>query len=73
MMTQEAVLSSRIEGTQATMGKVLEYEAGFSPMAADPERAADIQEVLNYRQAMWRAVDLLMELPLCQRLIKEAR
>lgn len=71
LMTQEAVLSSRIEGTQATMGEVLEYEAGVSPMPADPERTADIQEVLNYRQAMWRAVDLLTELPLCQRLLKE--
>ena len=28
MTTQEAVLSSRIEGTQATMGEVLEFEAG---------------------------------------------
>ncbi|WP_287043312.1 Fic/DOC family N-terminal domain-containing protein [Desulfonatronospira sp. MSAO_Bac3] len=27
LMTQEAVLSSRIEGTQATFGEVLEYEA----------------------------------------------
>ena len=27
LTTQEAVLSSRIEGTQATMGEVLEYEA----------------------------------------------
>ena len=27
LMTQEAVLSSRIEGTQATMGEVLEFEA----------------------------------------------
>ena len=28
LTTQEAVLLSRIEGTQATMGEVLEYEAG---------------------------------------------
>ena len=28
LTTQEAVLSSRIEGTQATMGEVLEFEAG---------------------------------------------
>ena len=28
LFTQEAVLSSRIEGTQATMGEVLEFEAG---------------------------------------------
>jgi len=71
LMTQEAVLSSRIEGTQATMGDVLEFEAGIGPKTVDPERSADIQEVLNYRKAMWRAVDLLEELPLCQRLIKE--
>ncbi len=28
LTTQEAVLSSKIEGTQATMGEVLEFEAG---------------------------------------------
>jgi Fic family protein len=29
--TQEAVLSSRIEGTQATLGEVLKFEAGEQP------------------------------------------
>jgi Fic family protein len=72
LMTQEAVLSSRIEGTRATMGEVLEYEAGAAPKDADPERTADIVEVLNYRKAMWRAVELLQELPLCQRILKDA-
>lgn len=62
LMTQEAVLSSRIEGTQATMGEVLEYEAGISPATDDPKLTADIQEVLNYRQAMWHAVDLLSKI-----------
>jgi Fic family protein len=71
LMTQEAVLSSRIEGTQATMGEVLEFEAGVGPKIGAPDRTADIQEVLNYRKAMRRAVELLDELPLCQRLIKE--
>ena len=71
LMTQEAVLSSRIEGTQATMGEVLEFEAGISPKTIDPDRTADIHEVLNYRKAMRRAVELLEELPLCQRLIRE--
>ena len=28
LMSQEAVLSSKIEGTQATLGEVLEFEAG---------------------------------------------
>ncbi len=30
LTTQEAVLSSKIEGTQATFGEVLQYEADFS-------------------------------------------
>src|SRR4030042_1811259 len=70
LMTQEAVLSSRIEGTQATMSEVLEYEAGIN-LKTDPEKTADIHEVLNYRKAMWRAVELLKKLPLCQRLLNE--
>jgi len=49
-MTREAVLSSRIEGTQATMGDVLQFEAGQAP--ASPRRRDDINEVLNYRAAM---------------------
>lgn len=70
LTTQEAVLSSRIEGTQATMGEVLEFEAG--QQATSPERREDIQEVLNYRAAMREAVGLLTELPLSQRVIREA-
>ena len=31
LTTQEAVLSSRIEGTQATLGDVLKFEAGEEP------------------------------------------
>lgn len=68
---QEAVLSSRIEGTQATLSEVLEFEAGLFPEAENPERAHDIQEVLNYRNAMSRALELLKKLPICQRVIKE--
>lgn len=45
LVTREAVLSSRIEGTQATMGDVLQFEAGQAP--ASPRRRDDIQEVLN--------------------------
>lgn len=72
LTTQEAVLSSRIEGTQATMGEVLEYEAEGDTKDITPERKADINEVLNYRHAMRRSIELLKELPLCQRIIKEA-
>jgi Fic family protein len=68
--TQEAVLSSRIEGTQATMGEVLEFEAG--QQASSPERREDIQEVLNYRAAMREAERLLATLPVSQRVVREA-
>ena len=72
LTTQEAVLSTRIEGTQATMGEVLEYEAGAGPDESEAEKVADIWEVLNYRQAIREARDLLEELPLSGRLIKSA-
>ena len=70
MTAQEAVLSSRIEGTQATMGEVLQFEAGEEP--ASPARRDDIHEILNYRAAMHQAAKSLERLPLCQRIIKEA-
>ena len=70
MTTQEAVLSSRIEGTQATMGEVLEFEAGQE--AESPQRRDDIHEVLNYRAAMHEAERMLEDLPICQRVVREA-
>ena len=72
LTTQEAVLSSRIEGTQATMGEVLEYEAEGNSDNISNEKKEDIQEVLNYRRAMGHAISLLEKLPLCQRVIREA-
>ena len=70
LTTQEAVLSSRIEGTEATMGDVLGFEAGQEPES--PARRDDIQEVLNYRSALRRAEELLAELPLSLRVVREA-
>jgi Fic family protein len=69
LTTQEAVLSSRIEGTQASLGEVLEYQA--EPKAViEPGRKADIQEIINYRRAMATAVKSLQQRPLCINLIK---
>jgi Fic family protein len=68
LLSQEAVLSSKIEGTQATLGEVLEYEAG--QLVADVEKRLDIHEVLNYRKALRHATAQLDKLPLSQRLIK---
>ena len=70
LATREAVLSSRIEGTQATMDEVLQFEAGQEP--ALPQRRNDILEVLNYRAAMRQAENSLEELPLSQRVVREA-
>ncbi len=49
LTTREAVLSSRIEGTQATMGEVLEFEADVKRSQLSQKRRDDIYEVLNYR------------------------
>ena len=69
LTSQEAVLSSKIEGTQATLGEVLEFEA--SEDTATGQKRDDIQEVLNYRKALWHAVKSLDELPLSLRLVRE--
>ena len=71
MTVQEAVLSSRIEGTQATLGEVLAFEAEGGPQDETTPKKADIHEVLNYRRALREATRLLETLPLSQRLIKE--
>jgi Fic family protein len=69
LTNQEAVLSSRIEGTQASVEEVLEYEADPSE-PIEPGKRADIQEILNYRQAMGQAVESLKKRPLCLNMVK---
>jgi Fic family protein len=71
LTTQEAVLSSRIEGTQATMGEVLEFEAREDITKVTAEKRDDIQEILNYRKALRHAMTMLETLPLSQRVILE--
>ena len=70
LSAHEAVLSSRIEGTQVTLGEVLEFEADDG-RHQPPERRHEIREVYNYRRAIHLATELLDELPLCGRLLKE--
>lgn len=61
--TQEAVLSSKIEGTQADFEDVLKFEAGESP--AEPSRREDIHEIMNYRKALRLSENLLHDRPFC--------
>jgi Fic family protein len=58
---REAVLSSKIEGTQATVGEVLKFEAGEAP--EQESRREDIYEIMNYRQALREAERELQERP----------
>lgn len=64
---REAVLSSRIEGTQATLGELLAAEAG----ARVRRSPADLREVANYVAALEYGVERLRELPLSLRLVRE--
>ena len=61
---KEALLSSQIEGTQATLDDVLD------PLL-DENANRNVADVINYIRATEFAVKRLRELPLCNRLIKE--
>lgn len=72
LTTQEAVLSSRIEGTQVSLGEVLEIEAGGRSDALTQPKRDDAEEVLNYRAAMRACVEAMTERPLSQHLVRAA-
>jgi Fic family protein len=69
LITQEAVLSSRIEGTQATLGDVLKFEAGEEPK--HEAQRLDIQEITNYRKALRAAEQELKTRPFNLNLLLE--
>ncbi len=64
---REAALSSQIEGTQASLIDLLEYEAH----AAEPERPVDVAEIANYVGAMNYGLERLHDFPVSLRLIRE--
>src|SRR5437667_4756349 len=64
---REAVLSSRIEGTQTTLGELLAAEAG-AVVERSPE---DLREGGNYVAALEYGVRRLKKLPLSLRLVRE--
>ncbi len=63
---KEALLSSQIEGTQASLEDIFEYESGDKP-----ENINDVAEVINYIRALNYGMDRLKTLPMSLRLIKE--
>lgn len=60
---KEALLSSQIEGTQATLDDILDP-------AVEENQNANVAEVLNYIKAINYALNELKTLPLCMRLLK---
>jgi Fic family protein len=65
---REAVLSSRIEGTQASLSDLYAYEAGQLALF---ETTSDVREVYNYVRALEYGLEQLQDLPLSLRLIRE--
>lgn len=70
LLTKEAVASSRIEGTQATIEDVFKYEAAGKE-SEDNSKEQDIKEIINYRTAIQVAVQLLKERPIGENFIKK--
>ncbi|GHT40908.1 hypothetical protein FACS189443_1920 [Planctomycetales bacterium] len=68
LTTEEAVLSSRIEGTQATLDDVFEFEAGMEKSNILQD---DIQEVVNYRKALLYSKEALLDRPISLGFLRE--
>ena len=69
LLTKEAVASSKIEGTQATIEEVFKYEAEGKSTEKD-SKEQDIREIINYRTAIHIAIELLKKKPIGENFIK---
>jgi Fic family protein len=67
LLRREAVLSSRIEGTQASLSDLVLFE-----MSRDDDARGDVREVYNYLQAVDHLLDPERRLPLSLPLLAEA-
>ena len=65
LLRREAVLSSRIEGTAASLSDVFSYEAGNERVSDD------VREVINYVAALEQGVRTLERLPISFRSVNE--
>ena len=68
LVRREAVLSSRIEGTQASLSDLVLFEAEVNR----PDAREDVGEVFNYVQAVGHVLDPDRRLPLSVSLLREA-
>ncbi len=77
LKNQEAVVSSRMEGTVATLDEVLSYEAESDDLNLDESRKAkyrsEVMEVHSYTRALNKAQDMLNNgVPISGRVIRKA-
>ena len=70
-LRREAVLSSRIEGTEADLADVYAFEAERQTRSANTGRGTDAREVHNYVVALESGLERLATLPVSLRLIRE--
>lgn len=71
LLTKEAVLSSSIEGTVATVEEVFRYEADQATLENE-ELRQDAHEIVNYRKALEAALDELNRRTIGENLLKKA-
>lgn len=71
LLTKEAVLSSAIEGTVATLEEVFRFEADESTLD-DEELRRDAQEIVNYRHALEVSMGELQKRAIGENLLKQA-
>ena len=65
---QEAVLSSKIEGTRASLSDIYQKDLGER---YDQEKENDIEEINNYRDALIFATKDLKERPICLNMLRD--
>ena len=70
-MRREAVLSSKIEGTQTSLSDLFYFEAAQRGEQKAEAKKTDILEVVNYVKAMDYGLKRLKKLPICLRLMRE--
>ena len=67
LLLKEALASSKIEGTEASVKDILRKDVNLKTSA----RETDVQEVINHREATKVGLSLLKKLPISERLVKQ--
>jgi len=71
LVSREALLSSRIEGSQSTLSEVLQFDEEGDAPAARGEKCDDLSEIRNYIAALDLGAATLAERPFSLHILKE--